>query len=79
MIAEHGHAVGRHGLWHEDLRGAELLAQKKCIDLAKSRMPEDCRGANYLYRMDVNTTNALIENQFDYLICDSSNYYRYFA
>ncbi len=79
LIAEHGHEVGIHGLWHEDLRGVELLAQKKYIDLAKSRMAEDCRGANYLHRMDVNTAKALIENQFDYLISDSSSYYRYFA
>jgi len=79
LIAENGHEVGLHGLWHEDLRGVELLAQKQLIGLAKSRMAEDCRGANYLYRTDVNTINALIANQLDYVICQSSFYYRYFA
>jgi peptidoglycan/xylan/chitin deacetylase (PgdA/CDA1 family) len=79
LIAERGHEVGLHGLWHEDLRDVELLGQKKCIDLAKSRMAEDCRGANYLYRTDVNTVNALIANQLDYVICQPSGYYRYFG
>jgi peptidoglycan/xylan/chitin deacetylase (PgdA/CDA1 family) len=79
LIAERGHEVGLHGLWHEDLRDVDLLTQKKYIDLAKSRMAEDCRGANYLYRTDVNTVNALIVNQLNYLICDSSYYYRPFA
>jgi len=79
LIAERGHEVGLHGLWHEDLRDVELLEQKKYIDLAKSRMAVDCRGANYLNRMDVNTVNALIANQLDYIICQSSSYYKNFA
>jgi peptidoglycan/xylan/chitin deacetylase (PgdA/CDA1 family) len=79
LIAQRGHEVGLHGLWHEDLRDVELLEQKKYIDLAKSRMAEDCRGANYLYRTDVNTVKALIANQLDYLVCHSSFYYKHFA
>lgn len=81
IILHRGHEVGLHGQYHEYLsrrplhQQVAMIRQMKC-DLGPA---EPIRGANFIYRMDADTVNAMIANDLEYFMVLMEHSYRPFG
>ena len=76
-IQAQGHDIGLHGRWHEYLSSISNEAQKNSIRDMVNDFGINIRGANFIGRMNEDTTHALIENKIKYFVFPLINYYRF--
>lgn len=78
-ISKRGHEVGIHGTWHEYLTNYSVEAQTRLIHNMVSDFNGNVFGANFMYRMDSGTVNALVTNRIRYFVHPKYNYHRFLS
>ncbi|MFW5708805.1 MAG: polysaccharide deacetylase family protein [Chloroflexota bacterium] len=80
-LSAQGHEIGIHGQFHERLAGQSLAAQRIALSahLEEFRRHTNVTGANFIYRMDAATVQALAENGIGYFVVFAQHRYRPFA
>jgi peptidoglycan/xylan/chitin deacetylase (PgdA/CDA1 family) len=81
LVVNRGHEVGLHGQYHEYLAGRPIDEQIEMIRQMKSGFSSAGKisGANFIYRMDASTVDALIANDLDYFVVFMEHNYKPFA
>jgi len=76
-LRRQGHEVGIHGLWHEYLSDLTLDRQRESVRKMKQDFESRVSGANFLSRMNMDTIQALADQDIRYFVHPATNYYRY--
>lgn len=75
-ICRFGHELAPHGLFHEHLSPLGLDEQQSRIQAMIDEMGRRPHGANFIFRMNEDTVNALIRLDMSYFVFFDTNYYR---
>jgi len=76
-LRRQGHEVGIHGLWHEYLSDLNLDRQRESVRKMKQDFESKVSGANFMSRMNMDTIQALAEEDIRYFMQSATNYYRW--
>jgi peptidoglycan/xylan/chitin deacetylase (PgdA/CDA1 family) len=70
VVHRHGHEIGLHGLYHEYLSGLSFERQTAAIAHMKHGFYEasPIHGANFIFRKDTTTIDAMIANDLHYFV-----------
>lgn len=70
IVHRHGHEIGLHGLYHEYVSGRSLEHQTAAIAQMKHGFSEaePIHGANFIFRKDTTTIDAMIANDLRYFV-----------
>ena len=77
LIYSRGHEIGLHGLWHEYL--SDFDTRKQCQFVKEMIEDFGChvQGANFIGRMNSDTTHALMRHKLGYFVHPTINSYRF--
>jgi peptidoglycan/xylan/chitin deacetylase (PgdA/CDA1 family) len=80
-LVERGHEIGLHGAHHEWLSDLSLDEQRSALShhLETFSRHYPVVGANFIYRMNANTVQCLVERGLRYFVVFGQHYYRPFA
>jgi peptidoglycan/xylan/chitin deacetylase (PgdA/CDA1 family) len=79
ILVENGHLVGIHGRWHENLVLYNFNEQSRAIKSMIHHFGTKAICANFIGRMNDNTTRACIENDIKYVMYPAINYFRWIS
>lgn len=70
IVHRHGHEIGLHGLYHEYMSGRSFEDQTAAIAQMKLGFSETApiQGANFIFRKDTTTIDAMIANDIRYFV-----------
>lgn len=76
-LRDRGHSIGIHGHYHEYLSDLDLPTQIQRLNLEKEKFERggQVRGANFIFRMNEDTVDALVACGFDYFVVSMEHVY----